>query len=418
MIASFPTRDGVLHCEDVPLETLAAKYGTPLYVYSCSGIKGMLAAYQAAFAKWDPVVAYAVKANPGLGIIAVIAAAGGGADIVSGGELHRALKAGVSPSRIVFAGVGKSAAEMEEALSAGILLFNVESIAELELLDAVAGRMGRVAPIAIRVNPDVDPRTHAYITTGKKESKFGLDIGAAIEAYKLAFTLPHIKPIGIHSHIGSQITKVQPFTQAIEKLSRVIKDVRALGIALELIDIGGGLGIDYQGEKPPTPAEVAAAVGPFLDAVGCRVIIEPGRSIVGAAGVLVTRVHYVKETPIRRYVIVDAAMNDLLRPALYDAYHPITPARRIEGRAETTCEIVGPVCETGDFFAKGRVLPLPAAGDLLAIGCAGAYGMAMASNYNLRPRAAEVLVDGTTAKLIRRRETHLDMMRCEMEDLS
>jgi len=278
--------------------------------------------------------------------------------------------------------------------------------------------MGRVAPIAIRVNPDVDPRTHAYITTGKKESKFGLDIGAALEAYKRALALPHVKSIGIHSHIGSQITKLQPFTQAIEKLARVIKDVRALGINLELINIGGGFGIDYQGEKPPTPAEIAAAVGPFLDASGCRVILEPGRSIVGPAGVLVTRVHYVKETPIRRYVIVDAAMNDLLRPSLYDAYHSIRPVRQVAGRVETTCEIVGPVCETGDFFAKGRVLPLPRAGDLLAIGCAGAYGMAMASNYNLRPRAAEVLVAGAVAKLIRRRETNIDMMRCEMEALS
>ncbi len=408
-------RNGELHCEGVALSQLARDHGTPLFVYSLNSVLGILSAYQTAFKAYDPIVAFAIKANFNLAIIREVARSGGGADIVSGGELHRALTAGIPPERIVFAGVGKAAEEMESALAKKILMFNVESIPELKLLNDVAARTGVKAPIAIRVNPDVDPRTHAYISTGKKESKFGLDIKAAIETYKLAKDLPNIDPIGIHCHIGSQITKIEPFVQAAEKITRVIKEIRSVGIDLRILDFGGGLGITYNNETPPSPQDLAAAIAPFLDAAGCRLILEPGRSLVGEAGVLLTKVHYVKETPIHRYVVVDAAMNDLMRPALYDAYHPVWHVKTPVGRQETTCEIVGPVCETGDFIAKGRVMPLPAAGDLLAIGSAGAYGMAMSSNYNLRPRAAEVLVAGTKASLVRRRETYEDMLQPEME---
>jgi diaminopimelate decarboxylase len=415
MSSYFIDKSGELHCEAVPVSQLAADFGTPLYVYSINAVRDVLKGYQEAFKAFDPIVAYAVKANPSLAILRDLAALGGGADIVSGGELDRAIRAGVPPDRIVFAGVGKSRDEMLAGLQAGILIFNVESIPELKLLDEVACAAGCVAPIAIRVNPDVDPRTHAYISTGKKESKFGLDIKAAMEAYKLAIELKGVNPIGIHCHIGSQITKLEPFVKAAEKVARVVKEIRALGIDLKILDIGGGLGIDYNRDVPPTPAEMGAAIGPFVAASGCRLILEPGRSMVGPAGVLLTRVHYVKETPIHRYVIVDAAMNDLMRPALYDAFHPVRHARAVAGRAETTCEIVGPVCETGDFLAKGRVLPLPAAGDLMVIGSAGAYGMAMASNYNLRLRPAEVIVDGSRVKLSRRRETYDDLIRAEVE---
>ncbi len=415
MLNPFTDHNGDLYCEGVPVARLARKYGTPLFVYSLNAVRDMVLAYQEAFRAHDPLVAFAIKANPNLAILEEVGRIGGGADIVSGGELNRALRAGIPAERVVFAGVGKSEAEMEEALRAGILLFNVESIPELQLLDAVAGRLGRVAPFAVRVNPDVDPRTHAYISTGKKESKFGLDIKAALEAYRASLAMKNVSAVGIHCHIGSQITQIKPFVQAVEKVMRVAKEVRDLGTSIRFMDIGGGLGIDYTGDVPPAPAELGKAVGPFLEASGCRVILEPGRSVVGTAGALVTRVHYVKETPIHRYVIVDAAMNDLIRPAFYDAHHPIRHAERVEGRTETVCEIVGPVCETGDFLAKGRTLPLPARGDVLAVLAAGAYGMAMSSNYNLRPRAAEVLVDGERARLVRRRETYSDMLRTEME---
>ncbi len=406
---------GELHCEGVSLKALAAEHGTPLYVYSLTSVLSMLDAYQQAFRAFDPVVCFAIKANPSLAILKEVAERGGGADIVSGGELDRAVRAGVPAERIVFAGVGKSVAEMEEGLGAKILMFNVESIPELRLLNDVAGRNGTRAPIAVRVNPDVDPRTHAYISTGKKESKFGLDIKAALDVYALAKSLPHIDPIGIHCHIGSQITKIEPFVQAAEKVVRVIREIRGLGIDLKVLDFGGGLGITYDEEIPPTPDDLAKALTPFLEATGCRLVLEPGRSLVGASGVLVTKVHYVKETPVHKYVVVDAAMNDLMRPALYGAYHPIWPVVEVEGRAEASCEVVGPVCETGDFIAKGRRLAVPEAGGLLAIGSAGAYGMAMASNYNLRPRATEVLVQGSRARVIRRRETYEDMVRMELD---
>jgi len=411
----FTEKEGIVHCEDVSLELLAKRYGTPLFVYSLNSIKNMVTAYQEAFRKFSPIVAYAIKANPNLSILREAGLLGAGADIVSGGELHRAIDAGIPTNKIVFAGVGKSHAEIEAALAAEILIFNVESIPELKLLDSVAGEMNLTAHFAIRVNPDVDPRTHAYISTGKKESKFGLDIKTAIEAYRLSLKMKNVEALGIHCHIGSQITKTNPFVQAIEKVVRVIREVRELGASINYLDIGGGLGIDYDGTVPPTPSELANVISPFIEESGCKLIIEPGRSIVGNSGVLLTRVHYIKETPIHRYVIVDAAMNDLIRPAFYDAFHSIEHIDTRQARTETVCEIVGPICETGDFLAKGRKMPLPASGDILMIRSAGAYGMAMSSNYNQRTRAAEILVDKNKFKLVRRRETYADLSRTEKE---
>ncbi|MBL4889583.1 MAG: diaminopimelate decarboxylase [Candidatus Lindowbacteria bacterium] len=404
-----------LFCEDVSLRILAEKYGTPLFVYSLGSARASLKRYQEAFKKYDPIIAYAVKANPCLELVKSLAAEGCGADVVSGGELDRALRAGVPPSKIVFAGVGKSTNEMEAGLKAGILMFNVESIPELQLLADKAKSLGKTAPVAIRINPDVDPRTHAYISTGKKESKFGLDIRAAMEAYKLPVELPHIEPIGLHCHIGSQITLTSPFVQAAEKVSRLISEIRELGADIKFLDLGGGLGIQYDDEEPPTPADMANEIGTFLDAIGCRLVLEPGRSMTGPAGVLLTRVHYVKITPVNRYVIVDAAMNDLARPALYDAYHSVDHITESSDRETTKCDIVGPICETGDFLARGRVMPVPVRDDLLSIGCAGAYGMAMSSNYNIRGRAAEILVDGSKHKLVRLRETYEDILKTELE---
>jgi len=410
-----PRKKGVLHCEDVSLEKLAFEYGTPLFVYSLASLRQACRAYVNSFKAFSPVVAYSVKANPSLAILQSLAAEGAGADIVSGGELFKAMKAGIPADRIVYAGVGKSAAEMAAALEAGVLLFNVESLAELELLNQTAAQLGKRAPVAVRVNPDVDPRTHSYITTGKKESKFGLDIKAAVEAYQRMRQMPHIEPAGVHCHIGSQITTLPPFLQAAEKVARLVGELKGLGIPLKWFDLGGGLGITYNDETPPAIGEMAAAVAPFIAETGCRLIVEPGRSIVGPAGTLLASVLYIKETPIHRYVITDTAMNDLVRPSLYDAYHPIELVRLESGREEQICEIVGPICETGDFLAKGRPLASPKSGDILAIGGAGAYGYAMSSNYNQRPRAAEVLVDGARHRLIRRRETYDDLMRTERE---
>lgn len=413
-IEKFVYKEGSLTCEGVDISSLADDFGTPLYVYSLGGIVETFEAYQSAFSKFDPVIAYAVKANPNLSIMRELAARGSGADIVSGGELDRAVRAGVPPEKIVFAGVGKGREEMVAGLEREILMFNVESIAELKIMEEVAGSLDKQARIAIRVNPDVDPRTHAYISTGKKESKFGLDIKTALQAYQIAVESPHLDPIGLHCHIGSQITQTQPFLQAAEKVSRLVTEVRTLGVDLKWIDFGGGLGIRYSDETPPTPQDLATAVGSFLETTGCRVILEPGRSMVGESGVLITRVHYVKKTPIHNYVIVDAAMNDLARPALYGAYHEVSHVKEVS-RPETKCEIVGPICETGDFLAKGRILPLPEADDLLSLGSAGAYGMAMASNYNIRPRAAEVLVHKGNSRLVTRRETYEDLLRTQLE---
>ena len=409
----FHYRDGALHGEEVDLQALARRYGTPLYVYSRATVERNWRAFDDAFGALPHLVCFAVKANANLAILKLFATMGGGADVVSGGELFRALCAGIPPERIVFAGVGKDREEMAEALKADILMFNVESSQELHLLNQVAKEMGMVARVALRVNPDIDPKTHPYISTGLKKSKFGIDISLALEEYQLALTLPHIEIIGIHQHIGSQITEVSPFVESLERTSALIEELRKLQIDIRYLDMGGGLGIPYGDETPPHPTEMAQAVTPMLKALGCTIIFEPGRVIAGNAGILVTRVLYTKQTAVKHFVIVDAGMNDLIRPSLYDSYHAIQPVRQLEGRQRITVDVVGPVCESGDFLAKDREISMVEPGELLAVMSAGAYGFAMASNYNARPRPAEVLVKGNRHFLIRARESYEDLIRGE-----
>lgn len=410
---AFPITKGELFCENVPLRRLAEEYGTPLYVYSRNHIVGQYEALDQAFRSIDHAVSYAVKANSNLAILRELAKAGADFDIVSAGELYRVVQAGAAPGKCVFSGVGKTRDEIEYALKLGIYIFNVESEAELAELDRVGRRLRRRAPIALRVNPHVDPDTHRYISTGKEESKFGISINRALRVYQAASRLPGIEIRGVQMHIGSQITKVQPFVLAVRKLVKLTEQVRQLApTTLQSIDIGGGLGICYKNQTPPTPRQYAAAVLPLLKNVGLRVLLEPGRFIVGNGGVLVTRVIYVKKTPVKTFVITDAAMNDLIRPALYGSYHEIVPVRAAKG-GTIKADIVGPVCESGDFFAEGRRIAAVGAGDLLALKSAGAYGMAMASNYNSRPRPAEVLVNGRRYDLVRRRETLVDLVAGE-----
>jgi diaminopimelate decarboxylase len=401
--APFAYVDGELCAERVRLADVAAEFGTPCYVYSRAALEANFRAYDSAFADVAHLVCYAIKANSNLAVLDLFARLGSGFDIVSGGELARVLAAGGDPAKIVFSGVGKTEAEMEAALAAGILCFNVESAAELEALAAVAGRLGRTAPVSFRVNPDVDPRTHPYIATGLKESKFGVAFADAPALYRRAAALPHVAVRGIDIHIGSQITELEPYREAAAKVLDLVDRLAAEGIGLHHIDLGGGLGIRYRDETPVPLADYAAMVRALFRGRRERLLFEPGRRLVGAAGVLLTRVLYLKPGPEKSFAIVDAAMNDLLRPALYDAWHPVDPVRP---RAEPPqrWNIVGPVCESGDFLAHERELAL-AAGDVLAIGAAGAYGFVMSSNYNTRPRAAEVIVDGDRAHLVRPRET-------------
>jgi len=411
---AFPFKSGQLCCEDVPLSKLAAEFGTPLYVYSRNHIVGQWRALDKAFAGVDHHVCYAVKANSNLSVLRALAEAGAGFDIVSGGELERVIKAGGDPTHCEFAGVGKTAAEIEQALRCGIGCFNVESVPELFRIAAVAETMGRRAPVALRVNPGVDPDTHHYVATGKHTSKFGIALKDALAVYRLAAKLPGIEIRGVQMHIGSQITKVAPYVLAIRKMLPLIEQVRALAPdTLEIFDIGGGLGIRYRNEKPPTAKEFAAAVKPLVRNLGLRIVLEPGRFIVGNGGVLVTQVQYIKQTPVKRFVIVDAAMNDLIRPSLYESHHEIVPVRKAR-RATVTADVVGPVCESGDFLAQARRMAAVEEGELLAVMSAGAYGMAMSSNYNSRGRVAEVLVDGKRWTLVRRRESTADLIRSEL----
>ncbi|MEZ4399161.1 MAG: diaminopimelate decarboxylase [Kofleriaceae bacterium] len=399
-----------LHCEEVPLTAIAAEVGTPTYVYSKAAIVGAYQAYADALAGVDHLVCYSVKANSSLGILSVLVAAGAGADIVSAGELYRWQRAGGDPGKVVFSGVGKTEAEMKAALTAGILAFNVESVEELVALDAVARAMGVVAPVSVRVNPDVDPETHPYISTGLKQNKFGIAAEQARAVFRRAAGMPNLHVRGIDCHIGSQLTKTAPFADAIARLCALVDQLGADGIGIELVDIGGGLGIDYgkAGDAaPPSHGEYGAAVKAALAPLrhaGVRLLVEPGRSIVGPAGTLLTRVLYRKPSEAKHFTIVDAAMNDLLRPSFYGSHHPMQPVVRRAGSVQVT-DVVGPICETGDFLARDRELPALQQGDLLAIGAAGAYGMTMASNYNTRPRAAEVMVDGGRWRVIRERET-------------
>jgi diaminopimelate decarboxylase len=410
----FTYRRGDLCGEAVSLRALADTVGTPAYVYSRAALLEPLAAYDRALAAVPHVVCYAVKANSNLGVIATLARAGAGADIVSGGELFRALRAGVPPRKIVFSGVGKTRDEIREALKAEILMLNVESVSELRALDEVAREMGVRAPVAIRVNPDVDPQTHPYIATGLQTSKFGVPIAHAPAVYAEAAALAGVEIVGVQMHIGSQLTTTAPFADAAARLGALVKTLRERRIDVRFVDLGGGLGIRYRDETPPSHDEYAAVLVPLLRELGATAVIEPGRSIVGNAGVLLTRVLYRKETPAKRFLVVDAAMNDLIRPSFYDAYHEIRPVSEARRSAPAeTVDVVGPVCESGDFLARDRDLPRAEEGDLLAVMSAGAYGFAMASNYNSRPRAAEVLVDGDRYTIVRRRESYEDLVAGE-----
>jgi diaminopimelate decarboxylase len=400
------------YCEKVPLATIAEEVGTPFYVYSHQTLDRHLMAYQKAFSKVPHIIAYAVKANANIAILRLFAKGRGGADIVSGGELHRALMAGVNPKQMVFAGVGKTRDEIRMALKVGILMFNVESPQELVALDEVAKSLHLKAPVALRVNPDVNPKTHPYISTGLKNSKFGINIFLALQQYQLASHLSNIEVVGIHSHIGSQLTQVKPFVDALKRVARLIEELRGRGVTINYWDIGGGLGITYKTETPPLPGDLARAVLPLLQKSGCTIILEPGRSLVGNAGVLITRVIYTKEGEERNFVVVDAGMNDLIRPSLYGAYHEILPLTKRK-RPNKIVDVVGPICESGDFLAQGRKMPQVGQDELLAVMSAGAYGFSMASNYNARPRPAEVMVSGPRYEIIRGRETMADLVRGE-----
>lgn len=410
----FTYRQGELVTESVSLRALADAVGTPTYVYSQAALLDGLTDYDQAFQGVPHVVCYSVKANSNLAVLSVLARAGAGADIVSGGELYRALRAGVPPHKIIFSGIGKSRDEIRDALKAEILLFNVESVSELHAVDEVARALGTRAPVALRVNPDVDPETHPYIATGFRTSKFGIPIDQARAVYRQAAGMAGIRVAGADMHIGSQLTKVAPFADALARLAALVKELREDGIEIRLLDVGGGLGIRYRDEQPPSHREYATLLLPALQELGVTVLLEPGRSIVGNAGLLLTRVLYRKDTGTKRFIIVDAAMNDLIRPALYGAHHEIRPVdeRRLGGVTETV-DVVGPICESGDFLAKDRALPRVDEGELLAVMSAGAYGFAMASNYNTRPRAAEVLVDGNRYTIVRRRETYEDLVAGE-----
>lgn len=399
----FNYRDGCLYGEDVALEAIAKRYGTPCYVYSRATIERHWQAFDQAFAGRDHRVCYAVKANSNLAVLNVLARLGSGFDIVSGGELERVLRAGGDPGKVVFSGVGKRGDEMRRALEAGIQCFNVESAGELERLNLIAQECGTCAPVSLRVNPDVDARTHPYISTGLKENKFGIDIAEAVDLYMRAAAMAHIDIVGVDCHIGSQLTEVAPFVDAMGRVLELVDQLAARGITLKHMDIGGGLGITYRNETPPDPAHYAQAL---LERFGQRTLtlfIEPGRAIVGNAGVLLTRVEYLKHAPHKNFAIVDAGMNDLVRPALYNAWQDIVPLRPRSAQG-AVYDVVGPVCETGDFLGKDRELSI-APGDLLAVRSAGAYGFAMSSNYNSRPRPAEVMVDGDQMFLVRARET-------------
>jgi len=395
-------QNGALCIEAVPLEAIARQYGTPCYVYSRAALEGAWREFASGCAGRDVLVCYAVKANSNLAVLNLFHRLGAGFDIVSGGELARVLAAGGSASKTVFSGVGKSEAEMRAALAAGVLCFNVESEGEMERLDAVARGMGRSAPVSLRVNPDVDPKTHPYIATGLRESKFGIDFGEALRLYRRASALPGLRVVGIDCHIGSQLTETGPFTAALEKILALVDTLAAEGIQVEHLDLGGGLGIRYRDEEPPTALDYLGRLFSVLGERKVKLLFEPGRAIAGNAGVLLTRVEYLKHGAAKNFAVVDAAMNDIVRPALYEAWHDIVPVLTRVGAA-ATYDVVGPICETGDFLGLERSLTIQA-GDLLAILSAGAYGMSMSSNYNTRPRAAEVIVDSAATHLVRARE--------------
>ncbi|WP_366655053.1 diaminopimelate decarboxylase [Fodinicurvata sp. EGI_FJ10296] len=404
----FSYRGGILHAEDVPLDRIAAAVGTPAYVYSRQALIANYRNYADALDRLSVRICYALKANDALAVIGTLAAEGAGADVVSAGELRRAMAAGISPSAIIFSGVGKSRDDIRLALEVGIGQINVESIPELHAIANVAAKLGKRAPIAIRVNPDVDAGTHDKITTGRKENKFGIDIDRAPSVFADAAAFDHVDPIGVAVHIGSQLTSLAPFEAAYGRVAELVRTLRNDGIPLTSIDLGGGMGIDYQGEAIPEMRDYAALIERTVGGLGCHLTIEPGRSIAGPAGVLLATTLYIKEGDSRRFAILDAGMNDLIRPALYEAWHDIQPIREPDGDApdrDQTYDVVGPICESGDTFARHRRLGPLASGDLVAFRHAGAYGAVMASRYNARPGAVEVLVDGSEFAIVRKRPT-------------
>jgi diaminopimelate decarboxylase len=410
----FEYRDGELYCEQVPVSRIVKELGTPCYIYSHATLVRHFQVYDRAFAAIPHIIAFAMKANSNLAILRLMAKEGSGVDIVSGGELFRALKAGVPPSKIVFAGVGKSAEEIRDALKADILMFNVESSAELLAINEVAASIGKPARVALRINPDIDPKTHPYISTGLKKSKFGIAADRALDEFKLASTLSHIDVVGVHKHIGSQLTDVTPFVEALKKVLKLVEALRGDGLNIRYVNIGGGLGITYSDETPPMPQDLAEAISPLVRDLKATLIMEPGRVIVGNAGILVTKVLYMKEGESKKFVIVDAAMNDLIRPSLYGAYHEIRPlSEAVLQRPTHQVDVVGPVCESGDFLAKDRTLPDVRPGECLAVMSAGAYGFVMSSNYNSRPRVPEALVKDGEIHVIRTRESQEDLIKGE-----
>jgi diaminopimelate decarboxylase len=406
-----------LYCENIPVDRICEEVGTPAFIYSRGTLERHFNIFQEPFVSTDHLICYSLKACSNLAILRIFGNLGGGLDIVSGGELFRGLKAGVDPSRIVYSGVGKKVSEIDEALAAEILMFNVESEEELFLLDQRAREMGKKARMALRVNPDVDPHTHPYIATGLKKSKFGIDIRRALQIYRSAREMEGVEPIGVDCHIGSQLTELSPFLDALERLKKLVWELSREGIEIRCLDLGGGLGIPYEDESPPLPAVYGGAIVEHLADMNLKLILEPGRLLVGNAGILVTRVLYQKEGGEKLFIIVDAAMNDLIRPSLYRAHHALWPVHRkvpvgvSDGRV--LADVVGPICESGDFLAQERYVETVQSGDLLAFMSAGAYGFAMSSNYNSRPRACEVLVDGDDYFVIRDRETYGDLIRGE-----
>ena len=408
----FAYKEKSLYCEDMSVEKIAAELGTPLYLYSRKTLERHFSVFDRAFSAVPHLTCYSVKACSNIALLRLFARLGAGVDVVSGGEIFRALKAGVQADRIVYSGVGKTRTEIEYALRSDILQFNIESAQELDLISQAATAMGKKARIALRINPDVDPKTHPYISTGLKKNKFGVKIETALEEYKKAAGLPGIEVTGIACHIGSQITEVTPFVDALKRVKAFTQGLAGEGIAIKYLDLGGGLGITYNEETPPHPSEYARAVISEMQGMDCTLILEPGRVIVGNAGALIARVLYTKKSEAKNFIVVDAGMNDLVRPSLYDAFHEIRPVH-ITDAPEITADIVGPICESGDFLARSRQIPDLSQGQLIAVMSAGAYGFSMSSNYNSRPRAAEVLISGDSFSVIRQRETCDDMVRLE-----
>ncbi len=408
----FEYRNGELYCEDVKVRDVVKKYGTPLYLYSRNTLRDHFYRLKEAFKEVKPIICYSVKANSNLSVLKTLRDCGSGFDVVSSGEIYRVQQIGADPKKVVYASVGKDEKDIKLALDWGILMFNVESEAELRLISETAQRLGKKARVALRINPDVDARTHDYITTAKKENKFGIDLYTAEVIFANQRNYPGVEIVGIHIHIGSQIVDTQPYLTALRKVKKFISRIQRYRPKLKYLNIGGGLGIRYKDEKPDTADKFAKRVLPTIKSIGLRLIMEPGRFIAGNSGIFLTKVIYVKRTPAKNFVVVDGGMNDLIRPSLYKAYHFIWPVEE-KGEDRFVADVVGPICESGDFFAKDRELPVVDRGDVLAVFSAGAYGFVMASNYNSRPRPAEVMVDGDKVFLVRRRETFKDLIRGE-----